>query len=290
MTQNIIPGSKMTLRDRFAITDKRWSWYSRLFTKAIRWAVKFVDIPVIGFLLKKITLLDHPEKNFTQGYTINLNLKVDENDQNVILPIDLIKKVIEEASYIAIINQCLCRSGNKCQDYDIGLGCLFLGEGAKVVVKNGLGREATGEEALKHVDKAVGRGLVGQCLWVEAEKYVWGISDENMLAFLEICFCCPCCCLALQNLKKIPLDIKARFRSAGWKAASINGCNGCGICQDNCPAGAITAGLSSIIVSDQCLGCGTCASKCPQEAIEIIMISPPKESLQEYFQGFRPNI
>jgi Pyruvate/2-oxoacid:ferredoxin oxidoreductase delta subunit len=47
---------------------------------------------------------------------------------------------------------------------------------------------------------------------------------------------------------------------------------------------------NAISVSDQCLGCGICAAKCPQKAIEIEMISPQKESIQDYFHGFRPDV
>ncbi len=290
MTKNNAIRNRKTLRDRFVITDKRWSWYSKLFINLIGWAVKFVNVPAIGWFLKKIVLFDHPEKNFTQGYTINLNLKIDANDQNVILPIDLIKKVIAEASYISILHKCLCRTGGKCKDYDIGLGCIFLGEGAKSIVGKGIAREATVAEALGHVDKAVGSGLVGHCLWVEAEKYVWGIKDEKLHHFLEICFCCSCCCLVLNNLKKVPSDIRARFRTVGWKATYTKGCNGCGLCQEKCPAGAVKVGNNNISVSDQCLGCGTCALNCPQNAIEMLMISSQKENIQDFFEGFRPSI
>lgn len=45
-------------------------------------------------------------------------------------------------------------------------------------------------------------------------------------------------------------------------------CIGCGICEGECPVGAIAeAGDVYAIDADECLDCGACAGVCPQEAI-----------------------
>ncbi len=282
--------NKKTTRERFAITDKRWELYAKLITTGVDTAVKFAKTPAIGPLLKKIVYLDKPEKNHTQGYVIDINVDLNETDQNVVLPIHMMQMAIEKSNFRSIMNKCLCRTGHKCHNYDIDLGCIFIGNGARSTVENGIAREVTVDEALKHVDRAMGQGLVGQCLWVEAEKFVWGINDNDLHKFLEICFCCPCCCLALRNRKRMTPDIKTRFRTVGWKSTYKNGCDGCGICESNCPTRAIKIENNSVFISNQCFGCGICAFKCPQKALEMKTMYPQKQSIQDYFQGFGPDI
>ncbi len=278
----------MKIREKIAITRKRWNWYSKIMTRGIDLAARSVNIPVLGTLLKKLVFLDQPDKKFTQSYTFNLNHNLNENNkiQNVVLPIDLIKKAIEESEYRAIMDKCLCRSGNNCKEFDSGLGCIFLGKGAVSTVRNGIARKATVEEALSHLGKAVNLGLAGMAMWIELENYVWGIKEEDRHRWLEICFCCTCCCLALSNIKKMTPDIQQRFKTMGWRANYTAGCNSCGLCVTNCPMGAITLNNDSISVSDICLGCGICSFNCPENAIEMEMISTQKEKLKEYYKGF----
>ncbi len=48
-----------------------------------------------------------------------------------------------------------------------------------------------------------------------------------------------------------------------------NICSGCGACEAECPAGAITVGEVAGIDENLCTGCAACVEVCPLEAISM---------------------
>ena len=51
----------------------------------------------------------------------------------------------------------------------------------------------------------------------------------------------------------------------------LGGCDGCGICLDECPAEAIEMpGDKARIVGDKCILCGYCATACPGFWIRVV--------------------
>lgn len=64
--------------------------------------------------------------------------------------------------------------------------------------------------------------------------------------------------------------INARPRSSSLKAiVDFESCVGCGICEDQCPAGAIIVEKTAIIQRELCIGCGQCVYECPRGAISL---------------------
>jgi len=86
-----------------------------------------------------------------------------------------------------------------------------------------------------------------------------------------LCNCCECCCFFVQALKK--RGILTSMGKSGYTASlSIELCNQCGICIDNCIFEAISDDGESIIFDEEkCFGCGLCAYNCPQKAIKLVL-------------------
>ena len=117
---------------RFSVWMKQGGWKAKLYKKGIR---LYPDMEA-----------------HTATVVMPLNVDVTPNSDKVTVPLDLIKESLKHVTFIGGMDECLCRQANDCQDYSQDLGCLFLGEAGKVIVKHGLGRELTYEEACQRVD------------------------------------------------------------------------------------------------------------------------------------------
>lgn len=280
-----------------AIRPGSWDMVLKIF-KVIIAGSKLSKYPVLGDMYKFIMFFK-PEYRATESVVMNLNTKTlsqqticiekdfSDKTQSVVMPVDIMKNTVRNASYIAKMNRCICRDAQDCKTYPHDLGCLFVGPGAKVLVERKIGKKISVDEALEHIEKGVSLGLIGQSLWIEVEQYIWGIKDEDMHRFLELCFCCPCCCTALKIAKNSTRDVKRRFRSAGWKAIINNDkCTECGACVPVCPVDAIKEETGKIVINTEfCMGCGLCATKCSSHAITVELSSKPQNECKEYFTG-----
>ena len=71
------------------------------------------------------------------------------------------------------------------------------------------------------------------------------------------------------------LSARIREMEQGYTAPKVialvdeEKCVGCGLCQDNCPTGAVVLGEVARIDPKRCIGCGLCAERCPQGAISL---------------------
>jgi hypothetical protein len=81
----------------------------------------------LGPLLKLI--MDAKGTNFT-------NIPVYEGVEvsgSTALPVSIVEHFMNKASHHVILDYCLCRKGNGCRDHDIGIGCIFVGDGAREI-------------------------------------------------------------------------------------------------------------------------------------------------------------
>ena len=212
-------------------------------------------------------------KSKTKSTTITTNIEVNQSfqkDDSEFVPSEILKLAIKEASDIVIMNKCLCRSSNDCQDYPQDLGCIFLGPTSRKIAPK-YGRRATVEEALKHVDQADAEGL-SHVIGRNKIDTVWmNISPKEEL--ITICHCCPCCCLwkVLPDLDEDISNKVMRLEDVEVKPVPDN-CRMCRKClgDDVCFGGAISLEDGKIIIDqDKCVGCGHCVQMCKFDAIEL---------------------
>ena len=185
------------------------------------------------------------------------------------LPVEALRKLVQSSSHRFIYHQCICRSQEGCQSYPHEHGCIYLGEAAAHLHPS-LGRSATVEECLEHVERGAKMGLVGMVgrLWTDAVAL--GVL-HRFPRFLVICFCCDCCCLVRTDMKKAGRGLKAAIKRLDSIRVEVSGtCRGCGTCADTCFIGAISLKEGRAWVDDEaCKGCGRCAQVCPEGALMV---------------------
>ena len=277
------------LKNVLYMSKKRWPLALRLYHLFVKYSV-WMKTGGWKARLYKTAIKLYPDKERPTGTIVMpLNIDVTEAGVKTVIPLDLIKESLKRVSYIAGMDRCLCRDANECAEYPHDLGCLFLGEAAKIVVKHELGRQFSYEEACARVDEAAKAGLMGQAVWIEVEQMLWGVPNDLMDHFLEICFCCPCCCITMKLARNATEKERHRFHPSGWTAvADTTRCTGCGECfcsENACPVEAISLGEDGRICIDQehCVGCGICRSRCRHEVIRIRQTMPMRKDIQEYF-------
>jgi ferredoxin len=184
-----------------------------------------------------------------------------------VLPSQVVEHFITKAGHHWIMNTCICRQASDCQDYPVGLGCLFLGDAVEGI-NPALGRRVSKEEALSHVKKCREAGLVHLIGRNKLDSVWLGVGPANKL--LTICSCCPCCCL-WRVLPVISGNISEKvYKLPGVNVKVTGDCTGCGICADNvCFVNAISMSSGVAVISRDCRGCGRCSAVCPVDAIRV---------------------
>ncbi|MGL4670452.1 MAG: DUF362 domain-containing protein [Methanobacteriaceae archaeon] len=250
------------------------------------------DLPLLDKIVKRLFFEGDNIQVLPRDDSIKIgysNLKIEVNKdisllKDIVLPSEILKKMIKESKYHFIMNSCICRVSSNCKDYPQDLGCLFLGKGTKRI-SDKLGKAVSIEEAINHVDKCQEAGLVNiigrnkiDSIWLNT-----GPKEE----LLTICACCQCCCL-WKMANQLPKDIgKSIYKMPGVEIIfNIDLCNGCGKCIDKCFIGAIsTENNNAKINKDLCRGCGRCSETCKNGAITVNI---KNEAIGEAIQQIEP--
>ncbi len=229
-------------------------------------AARATRLPILGGILDRWFFEGDHLIYLPKDKVIPINESI-ELPGEMVLPSQVVEHFIEQASTRWIMNTCLCRDGNGCQDFPIDLGCLFLGEAAAGINAR-LGRAVTKEEALAHVRRCRQAGLVHLVGRNKLDTIWLGIGPGDRL--LTICNCCPCCCL-WGMLPHLAPQIGAKVTRMPGVTVTVNGqCVGCGLCaQEVCFADAVQLVADRAQIGEGCRGCGRCVEICPQGAIEL---------------------
>lgn len=197
---------------------------------------------------------------------ITVNQQIPEPEQ-LVLPSQVVEHFIEQAGCIWIMNFCICRESEKCQDYPRELGCIFLGEAANGIHPK-LGRPVSRQQALDHAARCREAGLI-HLIGRNKLDTVW-LNVKPGEKLLTICHCCPCCCL-WRMLPHVTPDIGNKVKKMpGVEVRVTDRCEGCGTCcQDVCFVDAIALHDERAAIGPACRGCSRCADVCPQGAIEV---------------------
>ena len=244
-------------------------WLVRL----IEWAypgrfllARSTRLPLVGRVVERLLFEGDDLLYLPRDRVVSVDQHIDPPEHTV-LPSEVVEAFIAQASFHWIMDACICRNANYCQDYPIDLGCLFLGEAARGINPR-LGRPVTRQQALEHARRCREAGLV-HLIGRNKLDTVWlGVGPGDRL--LTICNCCPCCCL-WRVLPHVAPRIGARVkRMPGVTVTVSDRCVGCGTCtRDVCFVGAIRLIGDRAVIGDDCRGCGRCVEACPEGAIEL---------------------
>ena len=194
-----------------------------------------------------------------------------EGDHTEILDWERASHIVQSAS-TAGISLCACRHKaghlDKACDRPVEV-CMTFGGAAESIIRNGLAKAVTVQEAMKILEVCRENGLAQT-----------GDNVQQHVSY--ICNCCGCCCGMMEAIRIF--DIRNAIVTSNW-IMEIDGekCRGCGKCMDICPVNAIDViqkhpekevgdgGKEKRATREAslCLGCGVCYSACKFDAISM---------------------
>jgi len=237
---------------------------NRFFPQRFRLA-NLTNYPIIGDLLEKLFFEEDNMFYLTKDSVIEMDKTIELPD-NYVLPSKIVDHFIEEANHHWIMDFCICRKSDQCEDYPVELGCLFLGEATKDIDPE-LGKTVTKEEALEHAEKCREAGLVHLIGRNKLDPVWLNVSPGKKL--MTICNCCPCCCL-WKMLPDLTPAISDKIKKMPGVRIEVNeSCVGCGECTEICFVDAIEMKDGKAIINEDCRGCGRCVEVCSKNAIDM---------------------
>jgi len=199
------------------------------------------------------------------------------------MPLNLLDRIIEEASHRVIYKDCGCRVAYDCKEYPIDVGCLLMGDSA-IEGSSSSSREVSVEEAKEHSRRAVDAGLVPVIGKARVDNFLFGIKDRSRM--LTVCYCCECCCITRFTRNTNMKTLEPIFPRLDGVTIEVNDdCIGCGKCVEHCYIDAIEVVDKRAVISEYCRACGRCATVCPEDAIDVRVDDP--EFLENAYDRIR---
>jgi len=188
-------------------------------------------------------------------------------DTSLLLPYEDVGVIMEESPAIGVVD-CPCRwldvQEGKCDKPTFV--CFSLTPNAvKYIVDREIGRQIGVDEAYEILEQCAEAGLVP--------------LPGGAPGVRNLCNCCMDCCLIFRPAVKYGYrgPLSSRFRAQ----IDVDLCNGCQICVDRCPFGAIemvkvadSRKLTASVDPELCMGCGACVIKCSPEAATLKLARP----------------
>jgi len=220
-------------------------------------------------LVRKVHPWVRADKTSMRWLPINADIEMPTGTP---LPLELLNRLIEEASHRVLFNYCGCRKACSCEHYPVDLGCLLLGDSALEAVGRA-GHEVGIVEAKERAAQAVAAGLVPIVGKARLDNFFFGVKDRGRM--LTTCFCCECCCVT-RYTRLLPQEVVDPIfpRLEGVSLEVTEACKGCGKCVEQCYMRAIRLEGGRAVIGEYCRACGRCASVCPQHAVSIAIEDP----------------
>jgi ferredoxin len=240
---------------------------------------RLTRLPIIGDLVDHLVFRGDEMYVLPKDQTIQINAPID-SPESTIIPSQLVEHFINQADHHWIMDFCICREGDGCQDFPQDLGCLFLGKPI-LQINEQIGRMVSKEEALDHAQRCREAGLVHHIGRNRLDTIWLGVAPSEEL--MTICNCCPCCCLWGLVTDLTPKISQKITRMPGVELRINQDCTGCELCAEGiCFADAIQISNGRAEISLECRGCGRCVEICPEDAI-MLTIEGEKD-LQKIYQ------
>lgn len=208
------------------------------------------------------------------GFYISINSEIPPFE-NQVLPLEIIQYFINKACNIIVMHSCGCRVHYDCQDYNKNIGCMYMGKDTQnILMPEDKGHVVTKQEALEIVKNAIEDGLIPLIGRAMDEAVGFGVEDTGR--FFSMCFCCPCCCTNIRNVKHGSSILHFFHKVEGLNVVvDKNACIGCEECLKACVFDSMEMidGIANID-EDRCVGCGRCVTVCPNYAISIAFDNP----------------
>jgi|Deesub1362A_J573_1020465.scaffolds.fasta_scaffold00216_65 Na+-translocating ferredoxin:NAD+ oxidoreductase RNF subunit RnfB len=191
---------------------------------------------------------------------IPINISIESlQPEQAIYPHEMIVEIVRKARKIAVAH-CACRvryelaNGEHCGHPEEV--CIKFNELAEQLIRAGLAREVSKEEALDIIRKTEEAGLVH-------------FTDNTQEGILHNCNCCGCACWNLGAIKRRMVPRDQIIATYFLRETDEELCTACGSCVDICPVDAVSLDDIAVVDEDWCVGCGLCIAQCSSEAITL---------------------